>query len=94
MKQPNNNTELALKYARQYFERNHINRLNSIDDLYVLFSCEKPNLWRCYVSCNEMDKYGEHLLIEHHQPSCETSIQYCVPDDDKSLFIFSNGKIL
>lgn len=94
IEQPKNNTQLALKLARQYFERNHTKWLDYVDDLYVLFSHEEPEFWRCYVSCNEMDKYGEHLFIEHHQPSCETSIQYCVPDDDKSLFIFSNGKIL
>lgn len=96
MKQLNDNVQQALEYARRYFREQRPFQLSEedIDNLYVLFSHEEPGFWRCYVSCNEMDKYGEHLLIEHHQPSCETSIQYCVPDDDKSLFIFSNGKIL
>lgn len=94
MKQPNNNTQLALKLARQYFERNHTKWLDHVDDLYVLFSREEPEFLRCYVSCKEMDNYGEHLLIDYLVSTGEAFVQYCVPDDDKSLFIFSNGKIL
>ena len=94
IEQPKNNTQLALKLARQYFERNHTKWLNHVDDLYVLFSRKEPEFLRCYVSCKEMDNYGEHLLIDYLVSTGEAFVQYCVPDDDKSLFIFSSGKIL
>lgn len=94
VEQPKNNTQLALKFATQYFERNCTKWLDYVDNLYVLFSREEPKFWRCYVSCNEMDNYGEHLLIDYLVSTGEAFVQYCVPDDDKSLFIFSSGKIL
>lgn len=89
MIQSNKNKEVALDFAEQYLMQCCPKVCR--DNLYVLFCREEPGFWRCYVSSDELDNYGEHLLIEYHVLDNEASIQYCVPDDDMAQFIWGDG---
>lgn len=96
MKQLKDNIQQALEYARRYFREQRPLQLSEedINNLYVFFSHEEPGFWRCYVSCDTLDNYGEHLLIEYRATLESAMVQYCVPDDDTSILIFDDGTIL
>ena len=96
MKQLNDNVQQALEYAKRYFREQRPLQLSEgdLDNLYVLFSHEEPGFWRCYVSCDTLDKYCEHLLIEYRATLENAFIQYCVIDDDASILIFDDGTTL
>ncbi len=89
MTQSNKNKEMALDFAKQYLKKCCPKVCR--DDLYVLFSKQEQYFWRCYVSSDQLDNYGEHLLIEYRVLDKEAFIQYCVVNDEMSRFIWCDG---
>lgn len=91
MKKVSNKEKLALKLARKYLQKEWDDEV--LEELAVVWLSEEGNNWKCYVSHDELDRYGEHIQITYTSSTDEAYIQHFKSDDNMTIFVWNNMEV-
>ena len=85
--------KLAMKLAQQFLQKSGEWTPCELGELRVLWISQTDDMWQCFVISDVLNNYSECVEIEYTIKTGEAFIQYLTPEEDATIFVWTDTEV-